>query len=246
MNKVIELVEKQNLIVFEDTCESLTSKYNGKYLGSFGDMASFSFYFSHHMTTIEGGMIVCKNEFDYNLLKCIRSHGWTRYGNINNDNHENINNKFCFIEIGYNLRPMEFQGAMGSVQLKFIDERNKIRKINFDNIINKINNYYKNNNILLTPTTTKNCDAQWFSIPLLINYNFNDKLNNYMKYLDKNNIENRPIVTGNFTRQPVMELIDNNEELYERILKEPKIKHEYNVEIPDYIDYNLKEKCNYK
>tara|TARA_B100000902_G_scaffold194232_1_gene185558 strand:+ start:11043 stop:13316 length:2274 start_codon:yes stop_codon:yes gene_type:complete len=211
MNVAMKIADDRGMIVMEDTCESLTSKFNSKYLGSFGDMGTFSFYFSHHMTTIEGGMITCKNSFDYNLLKCIRSHGWTRYGdNELNNIHKGINNKFCFVEIGYNLRPMEFQAAMGSVQLNFIDKRNEIRKKNYYNITTGINNYYKNNNIIKIPITTGGCDAQWFCIPILLNIDFKDYLNDYMKYLDDNLIENRPIVTGNFTRQPVMKLIDEN------------------------------------
>ena len=93
-------------------------------------------------------MIICKTEFDYNLLKCIRSHGWTRYGNNTLNNVNNVNNKFCFVELGYNLRPMEFQGAMGSVQLNYIDERNIIRNTNYNNITKCITNHHKNNNIL--------------------------------------------------------------------------------------------------
>ena len=209
MDLVMEIVNKRGMITMEDTCESLSSKYNGKYLGSFGEMGTFSFYFSHHMTTIEGGMIVCKNKFDYDLLRCIRSHGWTRYGNHGTNNiHADINNKFCFIELGYNLRPMEFQAAMGSIQLKYIDGRNIIRKTNFDNITKSISEHYKNNNILKTPITTKGCDAQWFCIPILLKYELRHLLNDYMKYLDSNSIENRPIVTGNFTRQPVMKKIN--------------------------------------
>jgi CDP-6-deoxy-D-xylo-4-hexulose-3-dehydrase len=213
MDVAMKLANDRGLIVMEDTCESLTSKFNGKFLGSFGDMGTFSFYFSHHMTTIEGGMIICKTEFDYNLLKCIRSHGWTRYGNntLNNvNNANNVNNKFCFVELGYNLRPMEFQGAMGSVQLNYIDKRNKIRKTNYNNITKSITNYHKNNNIMKFPVTTPGCESNWFCIPILLNIDFAYCLNDFMKYLDDNLIENRPIVTGNFTRQPVMKEIDKN------------------------------------
>ena len=209
MTRAMEIANRRGLIVLEDTCESLSSMFYENYLGSFGDMGTFSFYFSHHMTTIEGGMIICKTKFDYNLLKCIRSHGWTRYTNDMNTITD-VNNKFCFIEIGYNLRPMEFQGAMGSVQLKFLQQRNTMRKSNYINITNTIKKYYKNNNIINTPKTTTGCMAEWFCIPMLINQDLKHYLNDYMKYLDHNNIENRPIVTGNFTRQPVMKLIDEN------------------------------------
>jgi CDP-6-deoxy-D-xylo-4-hexulose-3-dehydrase len=78
MNKIIEIAKKKNLIIFEDTCESLGSEYKQKKLGNFGDFGTYSFYYSHQITSGEGGMVVCKDKKDYNLLKCLRSHGWSR------------------------------------------------------------------------------------------------------------------------------------------------------------------------
>lgn len=78
MNEIMNIVNDNNLFLIEDTCESLGSTYNGKKLGTFGDFGTYSFYYSHHITTIEGGMIVCNNKEDYELLKCLRSHGWIR------------------------------------------------------------------------------------------------------------------------------------------------------------------------
>ena len=74
----MKIVKKNNLFLMEDTCESLGSLYSNKMLGTFGDFGTYSFYYSHHLTTIEGGMIVCNDEDDFELLKCLRSHGWTR------------------------------------------------------------------------------------------------------------------------------------------------------------------------
>ena len=173
MDKAMEIVKRKNMVALEDTCESLTSKFNNVFLGGFGDMGTFSFYYSHHMTTIEGGMIVCKTQEDYDILKCIRSHGWTRYSeNVVSKNYDCVNKKFCFVDIGYNLRPMEFQGSIGSVQLKHIVARNKIRLINYNNINTKILNHRKNNNFIKIPNATPGCEAQWFCIPLLLNTSF--------------------------------------------------------------------------
>jgi CDP-4-dehydro-6-deoxyglucose reductase, E1 len=209
MNKVSEIVKKRNILTFEDTCESLTSKFDGKYLGGIGDMGAFSFYFSHHMTTIEGGVVVCKTEEDYELLKCLRAHGWDRHQKEKKV-YDNINSKFCFINFGYNLRPMEIQANMGLNQLEHIDRRNNHRKENFNNITNSILNHPKNLNILSVCKNTEGCEPQWFAIALFLSDEYKDLLDEYMKYLDENEIENRPIVTGNFTRQPVMSLIDRN------------------------------------
>ena len=78
MNKLMKIIKKYNLFLVEDTCESLGSKYNGKYLGNFGDFSTFSFYSSHQISSGEGGMICCKENSDYEILKSLRSHGWSR------------------------------------------------------------------------------------------------------------------------------------------------------------------------
>ena len=207
MDKVMDIVKKKNLIVMEDTCESLSSKYGDKYLGGFGDMGSFSFYFSHHITTIEGGMVTCKTLEDYNYLLSIRAHGWTRHENIE---YPDINKKFCFINIGYNLRPMETQGAMGIVQLKHLDDRNIIRNTNYYNIKDAILNDYRNYNIFTSINNLERCEPSWFAIALFLNKEYNEYMKDFIDYLDKNGIANRPIVTGNFTRQPVIKYINND------------------------------------
>ena len=79
MDRLMNLVKKHDLFLMEDTCESLGSKYKNKCLGTFGDFGTYSFYYSHHITTVEGGMIVCNDDEDYELLKCLRAHGWTRF-----------------------------------------------------------------------------------------------------------------------------------------------------------------------
>ena len=78
MEEISKIAKKNNLILFEDTCESLGSKFKKKNLGTYGDFGTFSFYYSHQITSGEGGMVVCKNNEDYNILKCLRSHGWSR------------------------------------------------------------------------------------------------------------------------------------------------------------------------
>ena len=165
MEKVMEIVEKNNLITMEDTCESLSSKYNDTFLGGFGDMGTYSFYFSHHMTTIEGGMITCKTKDDYNLLLSCRAHGWSRY---DNKTYEGVNNKFCFINQGYNLRPMETQGAMGLNQLKDLDSRNNNRRKNYQNITSAVLNDYRNYNIIHGVKQLEDSHPEWFAIALFL------------------------------------------------------------------------------
>ena len=78
MQKLMKIIKKKKIILIEDTCESLGSKYNNKFLGTFGDFGTYSFYYSHQISSGEGGMIVCNNYNDYSILHSLRSHGWTR------------------------------------------------------------------------------------------------------------------------------------------------------------------------
>ena len=204
MTKVMNIVKKRDLLVLEDTCESLSSKYDNIFLGGFGDMGTYSFYFSHHMTTVEGGMITCKTKEDYMLLLSCRAHGWNRY---ENKKYEGINNKFCFINIGYNLRPMEIQGAMGINQLNDLDNRNIVRNKNYYNITSAIFNCPKNYHIIHGLTKLENSHPSWFSIALFVTNEYKHLLFDFLEYLEKKGIDNRPIVTGNFTRQPIIKEI---------------------------------------
>lgn len=201
MEKLLELKVKHNLILIEDTCESLGSKYNNKFLGTYGECGTYSFYFSHHITTVEGGMIVTDNEEIYELLKCQRAHGWTRNQKDYIDNPEN---RFTFINLGYNLRPMEIQGAMGLVQLSKLEQQNMNRKINYKTFVKIFN--IKNNGKYTLVKEQDLCDCCWFVITLILDSKY-DK-STVMKELESKNIETRAVVTGNFLRQPVFENLD--------------------------------------
>lgn len=207
MNRLMELKEKHNLLLIEDTCESLGSTYNNKFLGTFGECGTFSFYFSHHITTIEGGMIVCNDYKIYNILKCLRAHGWTRDVDLSlYEDCKDItaNDRFCFINLGYNLRPMETQAAMGIIQLTKLSVQNENRVKNYNRIKACIESYQSDK--LSFFTAEENCNCIWFSLPLLLNKKY-DKTQ-YMKRLFDKGIDSRPIVTGNFTNQPVFKYLN--------------------------------------
>jgi len=127
--KYKNLQKKKNLYLIEDNCESLGSKYKKKFLGTYGDFSSFSFYYSHQITAGEGGMIACKKKEDYNLLKTLRAHGWDR------DLKKNTNKKFNFINSGFNLRPLEVSAAIGLSQFKRLSNMISIRTYNRNKII---------------------------------------------------------------------------------------------------------------
>ena len=107
MNQIQKIIKKKKILLIEDTCESLGAKFNNKYLGTFGEFGTFSFYYSHQITSGEGGMIVCNNSYNYNILKSLRSHGWSRETNFNNfykRKFKKLDDRFLFINSGYNLR----------------------------------------------------------------------------------------------------------------------------------------------
>lgn len=135
MEKCMDLCREHGLIVVEDTCESLGSlvRIHGaapKYLGTLGDFGSYSFYYSHHLTSGEGGMVVCNTVEDYNLVRCLRAHGWSRHRLDVKEcdaRHPEIDSRFNFVNVGFNLRPLEVQAAMALVQLKDLQRANQQR-----------------------------------------------------------------------------------------------------------------------
>lgn len=204
MNRLMDIVNRHNLILIEDTCESLGSKFNDKYLGTLGTYGTYSFYYSHHITTMEGGMIVCDDEADYELVKCLRAHGWTRSLKDKDKIQEkfpDIDPRFTFVNLGYNVRPMEIQAAMGVYQLDKLKSKNDNRKINYSNIKTKIENDPRGK-FLSFPKEIENGDIAWFGVTLFLDEKI--KISDYLDYLTTNDVENRPIITGNMIRQPVI------------------------------------------
>jgi CDP-6-deoxy-D-xylo-4-hexulose-3-dehydrase len=199
---ISKLSRKNNIFLVEDTCEALGSRYNQKYLGTFGDFGTYSFYYSHQITSGEGGMIVCNNRSDYELLHTLRAHGWDR--GLKN----NLNNTFNFINSGFNLRPLDITAAIGLNQFKRLKNMMLVRENNRDLIITQIKNHknYRNQFEFFEPT--KNLEPSWFGLPLLLNKNFKSKKKFFLKYLVSKKIENRPIISGNFLNQPAIKLFN--------------------------------------
>ena len=219
MDELMKIVKDNNLFLMEDTCESLGSTYENKTLGTFGDFGTYSFYYSHHITTIEGGMVVCNKEEDYQLLLCLRAHGWTRYLKNKQElenTYKDVDPRFLFVNVGYNLRPMETQGSMGIVQLNKLQSKNNNRIYNHKNITERIINDPRNKNIFVTPHATRKCVPAWFALPFIINEEYINHYKPFLKHLTDNKVENRPIITGNFARQPIFKFLnlDINPEEY--------------------------------
>jgi len=200
MTKLKNIANDKNLTLIEDTCESLGSTYNNKYLGTFGRYGTFSFYVSHQITSGEGGMIVCNNINDYKIIHQLRAHGWDR------GLHKKNNKNFNFVNSGFNLRPLDLTAAIGFNQFKRLNKMKMIRQKNRDKIIKSIisSPAWSEQFTFLHPI--KNLKPSWFGLPILINKKYIKNKNRFLKYLNKNGIETRPIISGNFLNQPCIKL----------------------------------------
>tara|TARA_A100001011_G_scaffold349386_1_gene387960 strand:- start:1012 stop:2244 length:1233 start_codon:yes stop_codon:yes gene_type:complete len=204
MDELQKIIKKRKIYLIEDTCESLGSRYKKKYLGTFGDFGTYSFYYSHQITSGEGGMIVCNDKKNYEIIHSLRAHGWDR------GLKKNSNKKFNFINSGFNLRPSEISAAIGYSQLKRLNRFKKTRSKNRKKIINKLKNSKKWNNQFTFIDSIKSLDPSWFGLPILINKPFLKKKEKFLKYLNDNFIETRPVISGNFLNQPSIKLFKLN------------------------------------
>ena len=214
--KIKKIANKYKLIIIEDNCESLGSRLKNKYLGTFGDYGSYSFYYSHQITSGEGGMITCNKKEDYDILFALRSHGWlggTRhykrslksYNQYAKQNPQ-LDPRYIFINSGFNLRPTDIQAAIAHNQFNRLDKLKKFRNINRNLLINKITKSKKWNNQFQFISIPKDIDPSWMGLPILLSERFKNKKKKFMTILDKMGIETRPIISGNFANQPAAKL----------------------------------------
>ena len=203
LNELNSIIKKNKLYLIEDTCESLGSKYNNKYLGTFGEFGTYSFYYSHQITAGEGGMIVCNNKENFEIIHSLRSHGWDR--GLQNDKKD-----FNFINSGFNVRPTEITAAIGLNQFKRLNRFKKIRSKNQKKIIQKLKNSIKWKNQFTFIEPIKKLEPSWFGLPLLINNKYLTNKKKFLNYLNKKGIETRPIISGNFLNQPSVKLYKLN------------------------------------
>lgn len=209
MSQIVKICKKNKIILIEDACEALGSKFKEKPLGTFGEFSSYSFYYSHHITSGEGGMICVKNKKNYEILKSLRSHGWTR--DLNNKNriskkNKNIDKNWIFINSGFNLRPTDINAAIGLEQLKRLDKILNIRKYNFRVIKKKLIDDKRYNNQFTILEEDQSRDIAWFGIPINLKTNNKKFKDTFIKNLNLKGIITRPIISGNFANQPSIKL----------------------------------------
>jgi len=209
MTKLMNICKKNKIILIEDTCEALGSTYKNKPLGTFGDFSSFSFYYSHHITSGEGGMVCTKNKKYLEILKSLRSHGWSRDLKNNktlSKKHKNIDKNWIFINSGFNLRTTDINAAIGLEQLKRIKKILSIRKYNFLKIKKSLLKNKKYNNQFTILDDQEHANTAWFGIPIILNFDNKKYKQKLMNNLNNKGIMTRPIISGNFANQPSIKL----------------------------------------
>jgi len=202
-----EFCEKNDLILINDVCESLGSWSEGKHAGTGGLAGSFSFYFSHHITTMEGGGVATNDDLMADDLRSMRSHGWSRDRSdaTSWNSHISINDsKFLFVSTGYNVRPMEIQAAIGSAQIddidRFVSRRRDIAKRVTQAIEGTVLQVIGSETLIKNPESNS-----WMLIPLLVKGNDASRMKNLiLEKLEDFEVETRPVLTGNFLAQPAI------------------------------------------
>ena len=221
MDKLVNLCDEYNVILLEDTCESMGCEYKGQKLGTFGKMASFSTFFGHHISTIEGGLISTDDFELYELLLSIRSHGWDRdlssetQSQLQQDwNVSKFDAMYTFYYSGFNMRSTDLQAYIGLAQIDKLDDWGKKREHNYNLYYNLIkNDYWK-------PKSYHNSLTSNFAYPIISPHR--DRI---VKELQKNEVEVRPMICGSMGTQP----------FYVR-LKLPKVSiiDEYGFYVPNH------------
>jgi len=201
-----EIIGNRDILLMEDNCESMGATYNGKFTGTFGIMGTFSTFYSHHMATMEGGVVCTDDEELYHILLCLRAHGWTRHlpkeNKISNKSDNWFEESFRFLLPGYNVRPVEMSGVIGIEQLKklpaFLEQRRKNAEL-FVSLFNDNPTFYIQKEI---------GNSSWFGFSLIIKPNAKVDRLAIVKKLEENGIDCRPIVTGDFTKNEVLKYFD--------------------------------------
>lgn len=206
--RIQNMIKGKDITLLEDNCESLGAVYKGKQAGTFGVMGTFSSFFSHHIATMEGGMVVTDDQELHHILLCLRAHGWTR--NLPKENlvcgtksDDAFEESFRFVLPGYNVRPIEMEGAIGKEQLKklpsFIKER-RDNAVHFQEVFRNHPKFFIQKEI---------GESSWFGFSMVFKPEANVNRKDIVKILDQHKIESRPIVAGNFAKNEVVKFFNH-------------------------------------
>ncbi len=207
-SRIDQIIGGRNIILVEDNCESMGASYQGKKAGTFGIMGTFSSFFSHHISTMEGGLIVTQDEEIYQILLSLRAHGWTR--NLPKQNlvcaeksDDSFEESYRFVLPGFNVRPLEMSGAIGVEQVKRLPEMIMQRRLNGALLQKQMTEHP---DIIIQAEMG---DSSWFGFSLVVRPGSNLTRKDLIKKLNDLGFECRPIVTGNFAKNEVVKYFDS-------------------------------------
>lgn len=208
-DRIQALIAGRDIVLIEDNCESMGATLNGRQAGTFGVMGSFSSFFSHHISTMEGGLVVTDDEELYHILLAVRAHGWTR--NLPKFNHltgeksdDPFEESFRFVLPGYNLRPLEMSGALGQAQLAKLPGLIAGRRANGAAFQQAMQDHP------LFRIQAETGNSSWFGFALVLRPETGITRAEILPRLIRLGFEVRPIVSGNFTRNPVLDMMDHS------------------------------------
>lgn len=196
------LCDQHHLQLIEDNCEAMGARYDGRECGTFGRCGTFSTFFSHHICTMEGGLVVTDDQALYHTMLSMRAHGWTRdlpaKNGVENKSGHPFYDAFRFVLPGYNLRPTELQAAVGIEQIAKLDQFLETRRSNAEYFVSAIGEF---DGIRLQ---TACGESSWFGFSMVLEGALSGQRDRLVQYLTKAGIECRPIVAGNFVKNPVV------------------------------------------
>jgi CDP-6-deoxy-D-xylo-4-hexulose-3-dehydrase len=200
------LADERGIVLLEDNCEALGATVGDRHAGTFGLAGTYSSFFSHHISTMEGGLITTDDEYMYQAMISLRAHGWTRELPADNLIHpksgDHFDDLFRFVLPGYNVRPLEMSGALGRKQLAKLDSIVEGRRANAALFTKRFGGRED------LRIQRENGESSWFGFSFILEGRLAGRRSEVVRALTAEGIESRPIVAGNFTRNPVMRYFD--------------------------------------
>lgn len=194
--------EDRGIPLIEDCCESHGARRHGEFLGTYGLISTFSFFFSHQLTTIEGGMICTSDTRVADTLRSLRAHGWIRERSDRDQisaQYPHIDPRFLFVHHGYNVRPTEIQAAFGLHQLPRLEVEVGRRS----RVVDSWRSFIMKEGLpIMIPHPAQGDKASWFGIPFILKPDANKSRSEVVEELASAGVDSRPIMAGNFTEQP--------------------------------------------
>lgn len=201
MDAVRRICDDHDLVLFEDCCESLGARWGGQAVGSFGVAGAFSFFFSHHITTMEGGMVTTGDEELADVFRLLRAHGWARNAKRPpTDVPAGVDPRYTFLNWGFNVRPSELQAGFGQVQLERLPGFHKLRLANAERFATAMRPFA---DVLRLMEVLPGGECSWFALPMLVAEDAPFTRDALVAHLEAEGVETRPVVAGNLTRHPV-------------------------------------------